>query len=91
MEDDLSQPLIRASVINDVTDYPHNDVELQPIFSSERLKQATEEKERGDVILLDLIALVTMTSFALEGYVNALAPAHGAIRGKTADPPAITT
>lgn len=72
MTDEREQPLIRALVTNDVTDYPHNDLENAAFFFRERLKVAIEGKERGDAIFLDMIALVTMTSFALEGYVNAL-------------------
>lgn len=72
MPEERKQPLIRARVTNDVTDYPHNDLENAAHFFRERLKASIEAKERGDGIFLDLIALVTMTSFALEGYVNAL-------------------
>jgi hypothetical protein len=71
MPDDR-QPLIRALVTNDVTDYPHNDLENAAFYFHDRLKAKIEAEERGDAIFLDLIALVTMTSFTLEGYANAL-------------------
>ncbi|MEG8027110.1 hypothetical protein [Sphingomonas aerolata] len=66
------QPRIRAVVTNDVTDYPHNDLENAAYFFRERLKKSIAERDRAEGIFLDMIALVTMTSFALEGYVNAL-------------------
>jgi hypothetical protein len=60
-------------VTDDATDCPHNDIrDTAYLFVS--AKKKIEEQERGNVIFLDLIALATMTIFALEGYVNALAP-----------------
>lgn len=64
------QPVIRALVTNDVTDYPHNDIANAAFFFRERLAKAFEDKERADGIFLDMMAMVTMTAFALEGYVN---------------------
>lgn len=64
------QPLIRAKVTNDVTDYPHNDIANAAFFFRERLTMAFATKERSDGIFLDLMAMVTMTAFALEGYSN---------------------
>lgn len=72
MTEERKQPLIRALVTNDVVDYPHNDLENAAWFFRERLKKAFQDNERSDGIFLDMIALVTMTSFALEGYVNVL-------------------
>lgn len=66
------QPLIRAKITNEITDFPHNDLENAAWFFRERLQKAFEAKDRPDGVFFDLIALVTMTSFALEGYVNAL-------------------
>lgn len=66
------QPLIKALVTNDVVDFPHNDLENAAWFLHERISRSFEQRERPDGIFLDMIALVTMTSFALEGYANAL-------------------
>lgn len=65
-----TQPLIRALVTNDVTDYPHNDIASAAYLFRKRLTKAFENKERADGIFLDMMAMVTMTAFALEGYVN---------------------
>jgi hypothetical protein len=70
MSDD--QPLIRVKLTNDVIDYPHNDLENAAWFFRERLQKALTANEPPEGIFLDMIALITMTSFALEGYVNAL-------------------
>ena len=72
MSDQQEQPLIRALVTNDVIDFPHNDLENAAWFLHQRVKRGFENKERPDGIFLDMIALVTMISFALEGYANAL-------------------
>ena len=72
MSGEKAQPVIRAKITNDVVDYPHNDLENAAYFFRERLKRSFESGERSDGIFLDMIALVTMTSFALEGYANAL-------------------
>lgn len=66
------QPLIRALVTNDKVDYPHNDLENAAFFFRERLQRSIADKDEAEGIFLDMIALVTMTSFALEGYVNVL-------------------
>ena len=70
MCDGKKQPRIRALVQNDVTDYPHNDIANAAYFFRERLTEAFDKKERGDRIFLDMIGMVTMIAFALEGYAN---------------------
>jgi hypothetical protein len=70
MTDDVKQPRIRARLTNDTTDFPHNDIANAALYMRERLSKAFEDKDRGDGIFLDMIAMVTMVAFALEGYVN---------------------
>jgi hypothetical protein len=70
VSDEAKQPRIRARITNDVTDFPHNDIANAAFFMRERLAKAFDEKERGDAIFLDMMAMVTMVAFALEGYVN---------------------
>lgn len=66
----VEQPLIRARLTNDTIDFPHNDIANAAFYIRERLTKAFEEKDRGDGIFLDMMAMVTMVAFALEGYVN---------------------
>ena len=70
MSEGAKQPLIRALLTNDTTDFPHNDIANAAFYLRERLTKAFEEKDRGDGIFLDMMAMVTMVAFALEGYVN---------------------
>ena len=70
MSEEKKQPLIRVKMRNDMTDYPHNDVANAAYFFRERLTKAFAEKGRADGIFLDLIGMVTMTAFALEGYTS---------------------
>ena len=70
MTDEVKQPRIRARLTNDTTDFPHNDIANAALYMRERLSKAFEDKDRGDGIFLDMIAMVTMVAFALEGYVN---------------------
>ena len=70
MDDKQAQPLIRAKVTNDFVDYPHNDLANAAWFFRERLTKAFESKEHSDGIFVDMMALVTMIAFALEGYAN---------------------
>ncbi len=70
MTDEAKQPRIRVRITNDVTDFPHNDIANAAFFMRERLAKAFDEKERGDAIFLDMMAMVTMVAFALEGYAN---------------------
>lgn len=67
---DEKQPLVRVKMENKVTDYPHNDVANAAFHFRERLEKAFQDKDRADGIFLDMIGLMTMTAFALEGYVN---------------------
>ncbi|RZJ45537.1 MAG: hypothetical protein EON87_07285 [Brevundimonas sp.] len=69
-EEQNSEPRIRAKITNEIVDYPHNDLASAAWFYRERLTKAFEDKARNDGIFLDMIALVTMTAFALEGYTN---------------------
>jgi hypothetical protein len=69
-DEQKKQPLIRVRMENDVTDYPHNDVANAAFFFRERLAKAFEDKNRADGIFLDMIGMMTMTAFALEGYTN---------------------
>jgi hypothetical protein len=69
-DEEKKQPLIRVRMENDVTDYPHNDVSNAAFFFRERLTRAFEDKERADGIFLEMIGMMTMTAFALEGYTN---------------------
>jgi hypothetical protein len=70
MSEEKKQPLIRVKLQNDVTDYPHNDVANAAYFFRERLMKAFVDKERADGIFLDMIGMMTMSAFALEGYTN---------------------
>lgn len=70
MTDDVKQPRIRARLTNDTTDFPHKDIANAALYMRERLSKAFEDKDRGDGIFLDMMAMVTMVAFALEGYVN---------------------
>nr|WP_317892038.1 hypothetical protein [uncultured Sphingomonas sp.] len=70
MSESEKQPRIRALVRNDVTDYLHNDLANAAHFFRERLAKSFDEQERADGIFLDMMAMVTMVAFALEGYVN---------------------
>lgn len=65
-----SQRQMRAIVSNHQVDYAHNDVANAAWFFRDRLTQAIQEGERSDGIFLQLMAMMTMTAFALEGYVN---------------------
>lgn len=69
-DDTKKQPLIRVRMDNDVTDYPHNDVANAAFFFRDRLTRAFANKKRADGIFLDMIGMMTMTAFALEGYTN---------------------
>lgn len=64
------QRLMRAILSNDVVDYAHNDVANAARFFRDQLTKASQESGRCDGIFLQLIAMITMTAFALEGYVN---------------------
>ncbi len=64
------RPVIRAKVTNEVVDYPHNDIANAAYFFRERLSEAFDKNERREGLFLDMMALITMTAFALEGYVN---------------------
>ncbi|AHE53890.1 hypothetical protein [Sphingomonas sanxanigenens] len=64
------QRRMRAIVSNHHVDYAHNDVANAAWFFKERLTKALQDKERSDGIFLDMMAMATMTAFALEGYVN---------------------
>ena len=68
--DGQSQPFIRAKVTNDFVDYAHNDVANAAWFIRERLAKTLENENEGEGVFLDMIALVTMTAFTLEGYAN---------------------
>ena len=70
MVEERKQPRIRALVTNNVVDWPHNDVANAAHFFLERLKGAFERQERADGLFLDMMAVVTMTAFAMEGYAN---------------------
>lgn len=67
---DEKQPLVRVKMENKVTDYPHNDVANAAFHFRKRLEKAFQNKDRADGIFLNMIGLMTMTAFALEGYVN---------------------
>lgn len=67
---DEKKPLVRVRMENKVTDYPHNDIADAALHFRERLAKAFLDKDRADGIFLDMIGLITMTAFALEGYVN---------------------
>jgi hypothetical protein len=70
MNDKRAPRRIRAIVTNDQVDHPHNDLANAAWFFRERLTKAFEKNERAAGVFLDMMALVTMTAFALEGYVN---------------------
>jgi len=70
VSEEREQPRIRVLMTNDVTDFPHNDIANAAFFFRERLAKAFEDKERADGIFLDMMAMVTMIAFALEGYAN---------------------
>ena len=61
---------MRAIVSNHQVDYAHNDVANAAWFFKERLTKAFQAQDRSDGIFLDMMAMATMTAFALEGYVN---------------------
>jgi hypothetical protein len=67
---DPEQPRIRAKLTNDFVDYLHNDLSNAAFFFRNRINKAFEENDRTDGIFLDMMAAITMTAFALEGYVN---------------------
>lgn len=64
------QKRMRAIVSNHHVDYAHNDVANAAGFFKDRLSTAIANGERSDGIFLQLMATVTMTAFALEGYVS---------------------
>ncbi|WP_158278008.1 hypothetical protein [Caulobacter endophyticus] len=72
MSDRKPEPRIRALVTNDVVDYPHNDLANAAWFFRERLTKAFDNNEPVEGAFLDMIALVTMIAFSLEGYANFL-------------------
>jgi hypothetical protein len=70
MTDGTAPRVIKAKVTNDVVDYPHNELANAAWFFRERLKTAISANTQSEGIFLDMMALVTMTAFSLEGYIN---------------------
>lgn len=66
------QPLVRVLMQNDFVSFIHNDVANAAYFIHERLKATQDSGVEHPGLFLELIALVSMTASALEGYANYL-------------------
>ena len=72
MSDKSEQPRIRAKVTNDVVDFPHTLLETAAWALHGKVKEVFEGERSREGVSLDMVALLTLTAFTLEGYVNAL-------------------
>ena len=66
------QPRIRALVTNDQLDLIHNDLSNAAFHLKERVVLALSDGGRRDGVFLDMMAMLTMTAFTFEAYLNFL-------------------